>query len=241
LKRAAAVIPVRHDSRRFPGKALAPILGKPMIQWVYEGVRQARLVERVIIATDDRRILEAAQGFGAESVMTSRDHASGTDRTAEVAQDIDNKIIINIQGDEPMISGRVVDSLTEALQDESLPMASLMTKVTDLAMIDNPNMVKVVVDKEGYALYFSRSPLPYQAADFFYLHIGVYGFQRDFLLRFSGLRPSRLETAEKLEQLRVLENGFRIRMIEVPHPALSVDTPQDIIRVEEILRKKGHD
>jgi 3-deoxy-manno-octulosonate cytidylyltransferase (CMP-KDO synthetase) len=241
LKRAAAVIPVRHDSRRFPGKALAPILGKPMIQWVYEGVRKAHLVDRVIIATDDRRILEAAQGFGAESVMTSQDHASGTDRTAEVAQDIDNKIIINIQGDEPMISGRVVDSLTEALQDESLPMASLMTKVSELGMIDDPNMVKVVVDKEGYALYFSRSPLPYQAADFFYLHIGVYGFQRDFLLRFSGLRPSRLETAEKLEQLRVLENGFRIKMIEVPHPALSVDTPQDIIRVEEILRKKGHD
>jgi 3-deoxy-manno-octulosonate cytidylyltransferase (CMP-KDO synthetase) len=212
-----------------------------MIQWVYEGVRKAHLVDRVIIATDDRRIQEAAQGFGAEAVMTSRDHGSGTDRTAEVAQGVDNKIIINIQGDEPMISGRMVDSLTEALQDESIPMASLMTKVTDLGMVDDPNMVKVVVDKERYALYFSRSPLPYQATDFFFLHIGVYGFQRDFLLRFSGLRPSRLETAEKLEQLRVLENGFRIRMIEVPHPALSVDTPQDIIRVEEILRKKGHD
>jgi 3-deoxy-manno-octulosonate cytidylyltransferase (CMP-KDO synthetase) len=241
LKRAAAVIPVRHDSRRFPGKALAPILGKPMIRWVYEGVRQARLVDRVIVATDDPRIQEAAQGFGAEAVMTSRDHRSGTDRAAEVAQNVDNKIIINIQGDEPMISGRMVDSLTEALQDESIPMASLMTKVNDLGLIDDPNMVKVVVDKEGYALYFSRSPLPYQATDFFYLHIGVYGFQRDFLLRFSGLKASRLETAEKLEQLRVLENGFRIRMIEVPHPALSVDTPQDIIRVEEILRKQGHD
>ncbi|MFZ2053391.1 MAG: 3-deoxy-manno-octulosonate cytidylyltransferase [Candidatus Aminicenantales bacterium] len=241
MKRAAAVIPIRYDSKRFPGKALAPLLGKPMIQWVYEGVRQARLVDRVIIATDDGRIQEAARGFDAEAVMTSRDHGSGTERTAEVAQHIDNKIIINIQGDEPAITGRLVDSLVEALQNEAIPMASLMTKVDDLGLIDNPNMVKVVVDKEGYALYFSRSPLPYQAADFFYLHIGVYGFQRDFLIRFSGLRPSRLERTEKLEQLRVLENGFRIRMIEVPHPALSVDTPQDIIRVEEILKKKGHD
>ncbi|HUU37323.1 MAG TPA: 3-deoxy-manno-octulosonate cytidylyltransferase [Candidatus Desulfaltia sp.] len=241
MKRAAAVIPVRYDSNRFPGKALAPILGKPMIQWVYEGVKQARLVDRVIIATDDRRIQEAARGFGVEAVMTSRDHGSGTERTAEVSQDIDNKIIIDIQGDEPMITGRLVDSLVEVLQDEVISMASLMTRVDDLGLIDDPNMVKVVVDREGYALYFSRSPLPYQATDFFYLHIGIYGFQRDFLLRFSGLRPSRLETAEKLEQLRVLENGFRIRMIEVSHPALSVDTPQDIIRVEEILRKKGHD
>lgn len=241
MKRAAAVIPVRYDSKRFSGKALAPILGRPMIQWVYEGVRQARLVDRVIIATDDRRIKEAAHGFEAEAVMTSRDHGSGTERTAEVAQAIDNKIIINIQGDEPMITGRSVDSLVEALQDETIPMASLMTKVGDLDLIGNPNMVKVIVDMEGYALYFSRSPLPYRAADFFYLHIGIYGFQRDFLLRFPGLRHSRLEGAEKLEQLRVLENGFRIRMIEVSHPALSVDSPQDIIRVEEILRKKGHD
>ncbi len=241
MKQAAAVIPVRHDSRRFPGKALAPILGKPMIQWVYEGVTQAQFVDKVIIATDDQRIQEAAKDFGAEAVMTSREHGSGTDRTAEVAQAVDNKIVINIQGDEPMISGRMVDSLIEALQNESVPMASLMTKVSDLGLNENPNMVKVVVDREGNALYFSRSPLPYQAADFFYLHIGVYGFQRDFLLRFSGLRPSRLEAAEKLEQLRVLENGFPIRMIEVPHPALSVDTPQDIIRVEEILRKQGHD
>jgi 3-deoxy-manno-octulosonate cytidylyltransferase (CMP-KDO synthetase) len=168
LKRAAAVIPVRYDSRRFPGKALAPILGKPMIQWVYEGVKHAQLVDRVILATDDRRIQEAAQGFGAEAVMTSRNHGSGTDRTAEVAQDVDNKIIINVQGDEPMISGRMVDSLIEALQNESIPMASLMTRVTDLGLNEDPNKVKVVVDREGYALYFSRSALPYQAADFFW-------------------------------------------------------------------------
>jgi 3-deoxy-manno-octulosonate cytidylyltransferase (CMP-KDO synthetase) len=140
-----------------------------------------------------------------------------------------------------MITGRMIDSLVEALQDEALPMASLMARVDDVGLIDDPNMVKVVADNEGYALYFSRSPLPYRAADFFYLHIGIYGFQRNFLQRFSELPSSRLEKTEKLEQLRVLENGFRIRMLEVPYPALSVDTPQDIIGVEEILRKKGHD
>ncbi|MGB7296144.1 MAG: 3-deoxy-manno-octulosonate cytidylyltransferase [Candidatus Aminicenantales bacterium] len=241
MTRAAAVIPVRYDSKRFPGKALAPILGKPMIQWVYEGVKQARLVDKVLIATDDRRIQEAAQGFGAMAVMTSRNHGSGTERIAEVSQNIDNKVIINIQGDEPLISGRLVDSLVEVLEDKRIPMASLMTRVDDIGLVDDPNLVKVAVDKDGYALYFSRSPLPYRAADFFYLHIGIYGFQRDFLLRIPGLHPSRLEQTEKLEQLRVLENGFRIRMIEVPHPALSVDTPQDIIRVEEILRKRAHD
>jgi 3-deoxy-manno-octulosonate cytidylyltransferase (CMP-KDO synthetase) len=241
LKRAAAVIPVRYDSKRFPGKALAPILGKPMIQWVYQGVKQARLVDRVIIATDDRRIHDAAKDFGAQALMTSRDHGSGTERTAEVAQNIDNNIIISVQGDEPLISGGLVDRLVEALQNEDIPMGSLMTRVRELGLIDDPNMVKVVIDREGNALYFSRSPLPHRAEDFFYLHIGIYGFQRDFLLGFSGLRPSRLERAEKLEQLRVLENGWRIKMIEVSHPALSVDTPQDIIKVEQILRKKGHD
>ena len=241
MTRAAAVIPVRYDSSRFPGKALASILGKPMIQWVYEGAKQARLVDRVIIATDDSRIREAAKGFGAAAVMTSRDHGSGTERAAEIAQNIDNNIIINIQGDEPLISGRLVDALVEVLQDKSVPMASLMTRVDDTAFIDDPNMVKVAVDMDGYALYFSRSPLPYRAPDFFYLHVGIYGFQRDFLLRFPDLRPSRLERTEKLEQLRVLENGFRIRMIEVPHPALSVDAPQDIIKVEEILKKKTHE
>jgi 3-deoxy-manno-octulosonate cytidylyltransferase (CMP-KDO synthetase) len=241
LKRAAAVIPVRYDSQRFPGKALAPILGRPMIQWTYEGVCRARLVERVIIATDDRRIEEAARGFGAEVVMTSRDHGTGSERTAEASQVVDNKVIINIQGDEPAIFGGAIDRLVEALQDESVPMASLMTRVGDVGLIEDPNMVKVVVDADGYALYFSRSPLPYRAPDFFYLHIGVYGFQRDFLLRFPGLGPSRLEKAEKLEQLRALENGSRIRMIEISHPALSVDSPRDIIRVEEFLRKKGHD
>jgi len=240
LKRAAAVIPVRYQSSRFPGKPLALILGKPMIQRVYDGVREARLVDRIIIATDDERIQEAAKSFRAETVLTSGAHNSGTERVAEVAQIIDNKIIINVQGDEPLVTGGLVDSLVEALQDADVPMVSLMAKVYDLDLLANPNINKVVTDKEGFALYFSRAPIPYQPSDFFYQHIGVYGYRRDFLVEFAKMKPLRLERLERLEQLRALENGFRIKMVEAPGPTLSVDTPDDIIKVEEFLRKKGH-
>ena len=240
MKRAAAVIPVRYQSSRFPGKPLALILGKPMIQRVYEGVLQAQLVDRIIIATDDERIQEAAKFFGAETVLTSGAHNSGTERAAEVAQIIDNNIIINVQGDEPLVTGGLVDSLVEALQDADVPMVSLMAKVYDLDLLANPNINKVVTDKEGFALYFSRAPIPYQPSDFFYQHIGIYGYRRDFLVEFAKMKPLRLERLERLEQLRALENGFRIKMVEAPGPTLSVDTPGDIIKVEEFLRKKSH-
>jgi len=240
LKRAAAVIPVRYQSSRFPGKPLALILGKPMIQMVYDGVRKARLVDRIIVATDDERIREAAKSFGAEAVLTSGVHDSGTERAAEVVQLVDNNIIISVQGDEPLVTGGLVDSLVEALQDEDLQMASLMAKVYDLDLLANPNINKVVTDQEGFALYFSRAPVPYQASDFFYQHIGIYGYRRDFLVDFAKMKPSRLERLERLEQLRALENGYRIKMVEARHPTLSVDTPGDIIKVEEFLRKKGH-
>ena len=240
MRRAAAVIPARYQSSRFPGKPLALILGKPMIQWVYAGVGEARLVERVIVATDDERIREAAKAFGAEVMLTSAAHSSGTERVAEVAQLIDNKIIINIQGDEPLVSGGLVDSLVEALQDENVEMASLMARVYDLDLLTNPNINKVVTNQAGFALYFSRAPVPYQASDFFFQHIGIYGYRRDFLVEFAKMKPSRLERLEKLEQLRALENGRRIKMVEVAQPTLSVDTPGDIIKVEEFLRKKGH-
>jgi 3-deoxy-manno-octulosonate cytidylyltransferase (CMP-KDO synthetase) len=240
LKRAAALIPVRYYSSRFPGKPLALILGKPMIERVYDGVREARLVDRVIIATDDERIREAAQSFGAEVVLTSGTHGSGTERAAEVAQTLENTIVINVQGDEPLVTGGLVDSLVEALQDDDVRMASLMAKAYDLELLANPNVNKVVADRDGFALYFSRAPIPYQASDFFYQHIGIYGYKRAFLLEFARLRPSRLERLERLEQLRALENGWRIKMVEAPAPTLSVDTPGDIIKVEEFLRKKGH-
>ena len=237
MKIASAVIPARYRSNRFPGKPLALILGKTMIQRVYEGVRQAKLIDRVIIATDDGRILRAALGFGAEAVMTSAAHRSGTERAAEVAQNLDNPFIINVQGDEPLVTGRMIDHLIKGLRTSGAPMASLMAKVRDLSLIHQAHIVKVVADKQGYALCFSRAPLPYQASDFFYQHIGIYGYQREFLVKFARMKPTRLELMEKLEQLRALENGCKIKMMEIPSPTLSVDTPPDIIRVEEFLKK----
>lgn len=240
MKAATIVIPARYQSSRFPGKLLASVRGKPLIQRVLEGVRQAKLVERIIIATDDGRIQSAAAGLAAEAVLTSSAHRCGTDRVAEVAEGLRTPLIINVQGDEPLLSGEMIDTLVESLQDDAVLMASLMAKVFNLNLVNEPNIVKVAVDKKGYALYFSRSPLPYQVSDFFYRHIGVYGFQREFLLRFARMKPSRLEQIEKLEQLRALENGFKIKMVEVRRPTLSVDTPQDIIEVEELLKKEGH-
>ncbi len=237
MKKAAGIIPVRYQSTRFPGKPLALIKGRPMIQWVYEGIKKSALLSRFIIATDDKRIQQAAQSFGAEVFMTRTDHPSGTDGVAEVAAAIDCPIIINVQGDEPLVEGKMIDALVEVLQEDAVPMASLMTRRPDVADIGDPNEVKVVVDDRSYALYFSRSPIPNGARDYFHLHIGIYGYRKEFLQDFVQMPASRLETAERLEQLRILEAGFKIKMVEVPYAALSVDTPEDIIRVEEILKK----
>lgn len=208
-----------------------------MIQQVYERARTAESLPRLIIATDDKRIFKTCKTFGAEVWMTSPYHKSGTERVAEVAQGLNTSIVINIQGDEPLIRGEMIDRLISALQDESIPMATLATKVEDCSPIQEENTVKVVVDKDGFALYFSRSPLPFHPQDYFLQHIGIYGYQKDFLLEFSRMKPSRLEKTEKLEQLRALENGYRIKIIESPYATLSVDSAQDIIKVEEILRK----
>lgn len=239
MELAAGVIPARYGSTRFPGKPLALIKGRPMIQWVYEAARGARRLERVIVATDDERIVAACRGFGAEAVMTSPDLRSGTERVAEVSHNIDNKIIINIQGDEPLLSSGLIDRLVEALQDPAVRMASLMRRETDLSLLADPNRVKVVVDKAGWALYFSRSGLPSGAGDYFFQHIGIYGYRKELLREFCAWPPTRLERTERLEQLRALENGVRIKMVETDHPALSVDVPQDIIGVERFLDKKG--
>jgi 3-deoxy-manno-octulosonate cytidylyltransferase (CMP-KDO synthetase) len=236
LKKAAVIIPARFTSTRFPGKPLAPILGKPMLQWVWERAGNARLVDRWIVATDDERIRQAAAKFGADAVMTSSHHSSGTERAAEVAGTLEHSVIINVQGDEPLVSGEMIDRLVEVLQDNSENMASLMSRVSDLSLINDPHLVKVLTDRQGRALYFSRSPLPYQPDDFFYQHIGIYGYKKKFLLQYPSLAPSRLERIEKLEQLRALENGFQIKMIEISHPSLRVDTPRDIIRVEEYMK-----
>jgi 3-deoxy-manno-octulosonate cytidylyltransferase (CMP-KDO synthetase) len=241
LRKAAGIIPARFQSSRFPGKPLALIQGKPMIQWVYESIKKSALLSRFIIATDDKRIQQAAAGFGAEVFMTSAGHPSGTDRVAEVAGQLDTPIVINIQGDEPLVQGKMIDALVEVLQDDSIPIASLMARRTDLGGMQDPNRVKVVVDERGYALYFSRSAVPFGAKDFYFLHLGIYGYQKDFLRELVRMRASRLETAERLEQLRILEAGFKIKMVEVPYSALSVDTPEDIIKVEEFLKRNKHE
>ena len=212
-----------------------------MIQRVYEQAQKAKHLEQVIIATDDERIFSASRVFGAAVRMTSPDHRSGTERVAEVAEGLESPIIINIQGDEPLLQGQMIDDLVQALQDPSTFMATLASKVTDLDLIHDKDIVKVVVDKNGDALYFSRSPLPFRPSDHFQQHIGIYGYQKEFLLKFHALPVSRLEAIEGLEQLRVLENGYKIKIVSTPFPALSVDNPQDIMVVEKIIRKGTND
>lgn len=240
MKKAAGIIPARYGSSRFPGKALSKIKGKYLVERVYERARQAKLLERLIIATDDDRIWNAAKKFGAEAVMTSPEHHSGTERVAEIAETIDSSIIINIQGDEPLLHGEMVDLLVSALQDERLSMATLVSRQTDRKLFHDTNAVKVVVDRKGNALYFSRAAIPSQIDDAFYLHIGLYGYQRDFLIRFAHWPPSRLEQLERLEQLRALEYGYTIKTIETSFITHSVDTPEDISRVEKLLEGSPH-
>jgi len=241
LKKAVGIIPVRYQSERFPGKPLALINGKPMIQRIYESAAKATLLDQLIVATDDKRISDVAKSFGADVRMTSLQHNSGTDRVAEVAKEIKTPIIINIQGDEPLLREEMIDDLVNALQDEAIPMATLAARVLDLNLLEDSNTIKVITDKDGYALYFSRSPLPFKASDYFLQHIGIYGYQREFLVAFSQMEQTRLEKAEKLEQLRALENGFRIKIIETPFLTIGVDSPQDIIKVEDYLKEHSYD
>lgn len=212
-----------------------------MIQRVYEQAHKSVHLRSLIIATDDQRIFEACREFGAEVRMTSSHHASGTDRVAEVAETLSSPYIINIQGDEPLVRAEMIDALISMMLDSDAPMATLAKKVDDIPVIEDPNIVKVVTDKQDYALYFSRSPLPFGPSDYFCKHIGLYGYRRDFLLDMCRWPPSRLEQEEKLEQLRVLENGHRIKVVFTHFSTLSVDTPQDIIRVENLLKKEQHD
>lgn len=212
-----------------------------MIQWVYERAKQSTLLQNLVIATDDRRIYQACQEFGADVRMTSAQHISGTERVAEIARSLSSSTIINIQGDEPLVRAEMIDALISAVGNENTPMATLAIKVNDRSLLEDANTVKVVTDTKGYALYFSRSPIPSQPADEFYQHVGLYGYRRDFLLEMCQWLPSRLEQEERLEQLRVLEKGHKIKVILTPFPTLSVDTPEDIIKVENYLTKDHHD
>jgi 3-deoxy-manno-octulosonate cytidylyltransferase (CMP-KDO synthetase) len=239
-----AIIPARYASTRLPGKPLLEIAGKPMIQHVYERTRAAELVKRVIVATDDRRIFDVVKGFGGDVVMTSETHRSGTDRLAEVAVAIESDIIVNVQGDEPLIEPAMVDeAIRPLMEDGSVVMGSLKAEIRDNAELNNPNIVKVVVDRKDFALYFSRYPIPYfrDASPLSLLtghfkHIGLYVYRRDFLLKYSGMPPTPLEEAEKLEQLRALENGYRIKVPTTRLQSIGVDTEDDLERVRRLLK-----
>lgn len=239
---AIGIIPARLAATRLPNKPLLEIAGKPMIQWVYEHACEARLLTDVIVATPDEAIFDAVESFGGRAVMTSSAHRSGTDRLAEAVQwegCPDADVIVNIQGDEPLLDPASIDVLAEAiLADASIPMASLMCPLSPDEE-NEPAVVKVVTDLQGFALYFSRARIPYpRQPALAWKHIGLYAYTRDFLLTFPTLAPTPLEQAESLEQLRALENGYRIRMLETDFTPTSVDTPDDLERVRSILENK---
>jgi 3-deoxy-manno-octulosonate cytidylyltransferase (CMP-KDO synthetase) len=238
-RKILGVIPARYASSRFPGKALATIGSKTMLQHVYERASQSRYLTSVIIATDDDRIFDAARRFGGRVRMTRPDHASGTDRVAEVASAETCDIVVNIQGDEPLIDPDAIDAaILPMAHDSEIQMATLKKRIVDPDEITNPNVVKVITDRNDDAIYFSRAPIPHYRDGMHgvhFKHIGLYLYQRDFLLGYSTLPVGPLEEAERLEQLRALENGLRIRVVETDYESLGVDTPRDLERVAELF------
>ncbi len=239
--RAVAIVPVRMAATRLPGKPLLDICGKPMVQRVYERVSQASLVSRVIVATCDREIFEAVRGFGGEAAMTSDSHQSGTDRIAEVASGLEEEVIVNVQGDEPLIDPASIDAAVRPFDlDSSVEMASLMFAI-DPEEAKDPNLVKVVVDCKNWAMFFSRSPIPFQRKpqpdSQMWGHVGMYTYTRRFLLEYASMPAGVLERVECLEQLRVLENGRRIKMIPISNRPMGVDTPEDLARVREAFSR----
>ena len=243
------VIPARYGSTRFPGKVIAPLAGKPLVAHTYQRARQVGLVSEVVVATDDERVSRALEPYGIPVVMTRKEHASGTDRIAEVAANCDADIVVNVQGDEPLIDPQTIDeTIRPLLDDGDLPMATAMCRITDPAAIHNPNVVKVVCDARGRALYFSRSAIPYVRDEWdwahgpiYWEHIGLYVYRREFLLRYASWEPTPLERLEKLEQLRVLEHGYPIAVVETRYERVGVDTPEDLERVRALLAKGTHD
>ncbi|HIQ37224.1 MAG TPA: 3-deoxy-manno-octulosonate cytidylyltransferase [Desulfocapsa sulfexigens] len=240
-----AIIPARYHSNRFEGKPLALINGKPMIQHVAERAQTVSMLSRVVVATDDKRIADCVAGFGGEYVITRDDHVSGSDRLAEAAELLDiseHDIVVNIQGDQPLFDAEVIEQVAMPLLDDpSLPMSTLIYKIIRPEEIDDPNHVKTVFDHEHNALYFSRAPVPFQRnpedkiAPTYYKHLGFYAYRKGFLLTFVALPEGEWERFEKLEQLRALEYGYKIRVILTTHDSIEVDTPEDLRRVEEFI------
>ena len=244
--KVTAIIPARYASTRFEGKPLADIMGKTMIQHVYERCRETAGIEDVIVATDDERIFKIVRSFGGKAAMTSSDHETGTDRLAEVARMLDSDLIVNVQGDEPMIDPAMIEEVLKPLmEDRTIVMGTLKSRIIDDNELANPSVVKVVVDRNDFALYFSRHAIPYvrdsqdqDGKTEHFKHIGLYVYDRDFLLNFAGMEPTPLEKAEKLEQLRALENGFRIKVATTEHESIGVDRPEDLEKVINVMRSR---
>ena len=240
--KALGIIPARLGSTRLPEKILRSIGGKPMIQHVWERAKRAKALEEVIVATDDRRIQQCVEGLGGKAFMTRADHPNGTSRIAEVMEHFKHEIVINIQGDQPLVDPQALDEMVRVFEKEyDVEMLTLAVRMTDRASFENPNVVKVVCDAQGNALYFSRATIPFFQAGgsdaiSFLKHLGVYGYRRDFLLQFVAWGPGILENHEKLEQLRVLERGRSIRVIETEYDFISVDTEEDLHEVEKRLQ-----
>ncbi len=241
---SVVIIPARYSSKRFPGKIIADLNGKPVIDHVYQRSIQAELVDRVIIATDDRRIYKKVEGFGGQAVMTSSEHRSGTDRLAEVASELTADFIVNVQGDEPLIRPDMIDQAIKILKDsKDAEMATLASPISEIEA-RKPDRVKVVLDKNNLALYFSRSKIPYYREEDildqnFLQHIGLYVYRKDFLLKYTELEPTPLEKAESLEQLRALENGYKIKVGITEHHGPGIDRPEDLKEVSKILKDNG--
>ena len=250
--RTLGVIPARFAAQRFPGKPLALIAGKTLVQRVFEQAAKAQRLDKVVVATENTRILEAVEAFGGDAMLTSPDCATGTDRVAEVARAYDCDLVLNIQGDEPLMRPEMIDQLVAGMQsDPKCVMGTLARKLESAANLDNPNVVKVALAQNGNALYFSRSRVPFvrdaRSGDSqewltlarFYKHLGIYAFRREFLVKFVELPQGELERTEKLEQLRALENGFAIKVLITAHDSIGVDRPEDVELVEQILRTQS--
>ncbi len=246
----AIIIPARYASTRLPAKPLLKLSGKPVIQHVYERAKRARLAGTVVVATDDSRIADAVNGFGGDVVMTPAHVRSGSDRVALAAREMtETDIVVNVQGDEPLIVPRMIDEVIELLQgDSGVRVGTLIRKIENPEDVINPSVVKAVADSDGYAIYFSRSPIPHyrsspegplSARRIYYKHIGLYAYRRDFLLEFASWPPSRLEEIEQLEQLRIIEKGMRIKTRITQYDSIPVDTPEDMDRVRTLLREKS--
>lgn len=241
-EKIVAIIPARYASTRFPGKPLAMIAGKPMIQWVYEAVRSVSELDGVYVATDDERIEKCVEGFGGNCLMTSKNHQSGSDRLAECVGMLGllgEDIVLNIQGDEPLIKPEMIRELLSTIRDKDECMGTLKELINDEATLKNPNVVKVITDLQDHALYFSRSVIPYnrngKVPYNVYRHVGVYAYKAGFLLEFTQMPRSYLEMLESLEQLRALENGYRICVKETAYASVGIDTPEQLKEVERMV------